>query len=96
MEGVGLLGVEGHGTVGIDERLVEVALLGIGPGAAVQGNRVVGLCRQHLVIVGDGAVVVAFVVEDAAVVDQRVDVIWCKAQCASRSASALSRSPFSQ
>jgi hypothetical protein len=44
-----LIGKEGHGALRIGKRLVEIALLGIGPGAAVKSPAVVGLRREHLV-----------------------------------------------
>lgn len=75
MQRVGFGRQEGHRALRIGERLVELALLRIAPGAAVERGAMVGLRRQHLLVVGDGAVDLALVVEDGGAVDHRIDIV---------------------
>ena len=93
---VDVTGVDLQGCVEIGKRLIEIALVPIGLSPAAQGNRIVGFRGEHLVVVGNSAVVSALAAENASVVDQRVDVLRGKRKAASRSASALSRSPLFQ
>ena len=80
MDGVRLIAEQGHGAVGIGQRLVELALLGVAPGAAVERPAVVGPRRQDLLVFGDGAGEIAFVVEDGGAVVQHVDIVGIDAE----------------
>jgi hypothetical protein len=74
VDGIRLIAEQGHGAVRIRERLVELALLGVAPGAPVERPTVIGRHGKDLVIFGDGAGKVALVVEDGGAIVQHVDI----------------------